>query len=153
VELEAIKQALNLEKAVEGADLVINRFKLQTDLSAVRGAPRGAPGAAVFRYPLVRHLLRALRHFLFMIRFLAADLWREVRVRAKKALRRRAVIAYVTDPEPLNLRTGDVLVTDATHHAISSGQTKAKSLAPYFNLFWRYCQTKTTSGRYSQMSG
>ena len=24
-----IKQALNLEKAVEGADLVINRFKLQ----------------------------------------------------------------------------------------------------------------------------
>ena len=29
VELEAIKLALNLEKAVEGADLVINRFKLQ----------------------------------------------------------------------------------------------------------------------------
>lgn len=29
VELDAIKQALNLEKAVEGADLVINRFKLQ----------------------------------------------------------------------------------------------------------------------------
>lgn len=67
-----------------------------------------------------------------MIRFLAADLWREVRVRAKKALRRRAVIAYVTDPEPLNLRPGDVLVTDATHNAISSGQTKAKSLATLF---------------------
>jgi hypothetical protein len=29
VELEAIKHALNLEKTVEGADLVINRFKLQ----------------------------------------------------------------------------------------------------------------------------
>ena len=29
MELEAIKQALNLEKRVEGADLVINRFKLQ----------------------------------------------------------------------------------------------------------------------------
>ena len=29
VELEAIKQALNLEMTVEGADLVINRFKLQ----------------------------------------------------------------------------------------------------------------------------
>jgi hypothetical protein len=29
VELDAIKQALNLEKTVEGADLVINRFKLQ----------------------------------------------------------------------------------------------------------------------------
>lgn len=29
VELEAVKQALNLETAVEGADLVINRFKLQ----------------------------------------------------------------------------------------------------------------------------
>jgi len=29
VELEVIKQALNLEKTVEGADLVINRFKLQ----------------------------------------------------------------------------------------------------------------------------
>jgi hypothetical protein len=29
LDLEAIKQALNLEKAVEGADLAINRFKLQ----------------------------------------------------------------------------------------------------------------------------
>jgi hypothetical protein len=29
VELDAIKQALNLERTVEGADLVINRFKLQ----------------------------------------------------------------------------------------------------------------------------
>ena len=29
MELEAIKQALNLEKTVEGADLVVNRFKLQ----------------------------------------------------------------------------------------------------------------------------
>ena len=29
LELDAIKQALNLEKAVEGADLTLNRFKLQ----------------------------------------------------------------------------------------------------------------------------
>ena len=29
MELEAIKQALNLERTVEGADLVLNRFKLQ----------------------------------------------------------------------------------------------------------------------------
>src|SRR6202453_612682 len=29
VELEAIKQALNVERTVEGADLVVNRFKLQ----------------------------------------------------------------------------------------------------------------------------
>jgi hypothetical protein len=29
VELDAIKQALNLERIVEGADLVVNRFKLQ----------------------------------------------------------------------------------------------------------------------------
>ena len=29
LELEAIKQALNLEKAVDGADLTLNRFKLQ----------------------------------------------------------------------------------------------------------------------------
>jgi hypothetical protein len=29
LDLEAIKQALNLEKSVEGADLAINRFKLQ----------------------------------------------------------------------------------------------------------------------------
>jgi hypothetical protein len=27
--LEAIKQALNLERTVEGADLILNRFKLQ----------------------------------------------------------------------------------------------------------------------------
>jgi len=31
LDLEAIKQALNLEKAVEGADLTINRFKLQVN--------------------------------------------------------------------------------------------------------------------------
>jgi hypothetical protein len=29
LDLEAIKQALNLEKALEGADLTINRFKVQ----------------------------------------------------------------------------------------------------------------------------
>ena len=29
VELETIKQALNVERTVEGAELVINRFKLQ----------------------------------------------------------------------------------------------------------------------------
>jgi hypothetical protein len=31
LDLEAIKQALNLEKAVEGADLALNRFKLQVN--------------------------------------------------------------------------------------------------------------------------
>jgi hypothetical protein len=31
LDLEAIKQALNLEKAVEGADLTLNRFKLQVN--------------------------------------------------------------------------------------------------------------------------
>jgi hypothetical protein len=29
LDLEAIKQSLNLEKAVDGADLTLNRFKLQ----------------------------------------------------------------------------------------------------------------------------
>jgi hypothetical protein len=29
LELDAIKQALNLEQVVEGADLTLNRFKLQ----------------------------------------------------------------------------------------------------------------------------
>ena len=38
------------------------------------------------------------------------------------------MIAYVTDSAPLNLHTGDVLVTDASHHAIASGQTSAKVL-------------------------
>jgi hypothetical protein len=31
LDLEGIKQALNLEKGVDGADLVLNRFKLQVN--------------------------------------------------------------------------------------------------------------------------
>ena len=31
LDLEGIKQALNLEKAVDGADLALNRFKLQVN--------------------------------------------------------------------------------------------------------------------------
>lgn len=63
-----------------------------------------------------------------MTRFISNDLWKVVARQTKSAGRRRAAIAYVTRDLPLRLRDSDVLITDATKHAISSGQTSAAIL-------------------------
>ena len=58
---------------------------------------------------------------------LTGKVWRGVAKRAHAAPTRRAAIAYVTVDE-LQLRAGDVLVTDASRRAIKYAQTDAKLL-------------------------
>jgi hypothetical protein len=60
-------------------------------------------------------------------RVLSPDLWKATRLQARKAQRRKAAIAYVTR-DLIGFRKGDVLVMDASRHAIASGETDARLL-------------------------
>ena len=62
-----------------------------------------------------------------MQRVLSSDLWKTVTAQARKAKQRQAAIAYVTE-DHLNLKSGDVLVVDASEGTIRSGGTDAKLL-------------------------
>lgn len=62
-----------------------------------------------------------------MQKVLSTDLWKAVRAQARKARQRKAAIAYVTR-DLVGFRKGDVLVMDASHHAIASGETSARLL-------------------------
>lgn len=64
---------------------------------------------------------------------LSDGLWKEVRSQARSARQRSAAIAYVTQ-DHLGLKRNDILVTNASSHAISCGETDAKLLR---NLFKR----------------
>lgn len=61
-----------------------------------------------------------------MNELLCDDLWPTIRKLAHKAAVRRAAVAYVTSDEILRFTEGDVLVTDASDHAIAAGQTSAR---------------------------
>ena len=67
-----------------------------------------------------------------MTRFIANNVWKAIAKTAKNTGRRRAAIAYVTRIPPLNLGTGDILITDASKHAIASGHTSASVLRELF---------------------
>jgi hypothetical protein len=56
-----------------------------------------------------------------------AKLWSNIRSKARKAKRRRLAIAYVTK-DLIGLKKGDLLVVDASIHAIRFGETSAKLL-------------------------
>jgi hypothetical protein len=58
---------------------------------------------------------------------LTDKIWREVAKRARSEQSRKAAIAYVTTDD-VGLCAGDVLITDASSHAIRSGQTDARLL-------------------------
>jgi phosphatidylserine/phosphatidylglycerophosphate/cardiolipin synthase-like enzyme len=58
---------------------------------------------------------------------LSSDLWKVIRAKARTAKRRKAAIAYVTQ-ELVRFPKGDVLVTDASEHAIACGETDASLL-------------------------
>jgi hypothetical protein len=62
-----------------------------------------------------------------MQKVLSAGIWKEIAKRAKTAEVRKAAIAYFTQ-ELVDFRDGDVLVVDASRHAISTNQTDAKLL-------------------------
>lgn len=62
-----------------------------------------------------------------MQKVLSNGLWKVVRAQARKAKRCQAAIAYVTQ-DLIGLKKGDVLVSDASNRAISSGETDARLL-------------------------
>jgi hypothetical protein len=57
-----------------------------------------------------------------MQKVLSSDLWKTVRVQARKARQRKAAIAYVTR-DLVGFRKGDVLVVNASTGAITNGET------------------------------
>jgi hypothetical protein len=61
-------------------------------------------------------------------RILTTEIWHEAKKLARTASSRKLAVAYVT-ADHVGLRTGDVLVTDASPRSIKSGQTDAKLLA------------------------
>lgn len=63
-----------------------------------------------------------------MNELLCDDLWPTIRKLAHRAAVRRAAVAYVTSDEILRFTGGDVLVTDASDHAIAAGHTSARLL-------------------------
>jgi len=65
-----------------------------------------------------------------LTRVLFGDLlWQEIERRAKGAHRTKAAIAYVTKVSPSALKSGDVLVVDASDGAIATGQTSSVVLS------------------------
>ncbi|MEO8736069.1 MAG: phospholipase D-like domain-containing protein [Edaphobacter sp.] len=62
-----------------------------------------------------------------MTRFLSSDLWPSLEIAAETAQDKRIAVAYFTQ-DYLRLAKDDVLVTDASNSAISSGQTSAQVL-------------------------
>ena len=67
-----------------------------------------------------------------MDELLSDNLWPTIKRLAKRSSSKRAAVAYVTSEEYVEFGEGDVLVTDASHEAIASGQTNAKLLERAF---------------------
>jgi phosphatidylserine/phosphatidylglycerophosphate/cardiolipin synthase-like enzyme len=68
-----------------------------------------------------------------MIRLVSGDLWKEIKKLAKKSQVKMAAIAYVTHDSLIRFGKGDLLIVDASDHAITSGQTSA----PVLNKAWK----------------
>jgi hypothetical protein len=63
------------------------------------------------------------------IDFINAELWSTLEKRSKTAKRRYAAIAYVTSDTRVSFGRDDVVVVDASDHAVISGQTDRELLA------------------------
>jgi hypothetical protein len=63
-----------------------------------------------------------------MIRLVSGDLWKEIKKLARKSQVKMAAIAYVTHDSLIRFGKGDLLIVDASDHAITSGQTSAPVL-------------------------
>ncbi len=62
-------------------------------------------------------------------RLVSDAIWNDIAALAKKAVVRRAAVAYVTDVESIPFQAGDTLITDASDSSISHGSTNAPTLA------------------------
>jgi phosphatidylserine/phosphatidylglycerophosphate/cardiolipin synthase-like enzyme len=67
-----------------------------------------------------------------MEELLSDNLWTTIKRLARKSSVKRAAVAYVTSEGFITFADGDVLITDASDHAIASGDTNAKVLARAF---------------------
>jgi hypothetical protein len=67
-----------------------------------------------------------------MNELLSDNLWATIKRLAKKSSAKQAAVAYVTSEEFVTFADGDVLITDASDHAIAAGLTNAKVLARAF---------------------
>ena len=63
-----------------------------------------------------------------MNELLSNGLWPRLRQLAKRAKKKQAAIAYVTDDTKIAFGKGDILITDASDEAIKAGQTSAAVL-------------------------
>jgi hypothetical protein len=61
------------------------------------------------------------------------DVWHKIALPINKSLRRSVVVSYITSKSLIRFKKGDVLICDATEHAISIGQTSANLL----NDLWK----------------
>jgi hypothetical protein len=64
-----------------------------------------------------------------MNELLSDNLWTTIKGLAEKCRAKRAAVAYVTTDRFVKFGQGDILVTDASDHAIATGQTSAQILA------------------------
>jgi hypothetical protein len=62
------------------------------------------------------------------------ELWPTISKHSKAATSTRAAISYFTSDTYLHFNAGDVLIIDASDHAIEKGQTSAKTGANVFLL-------------------
>lgn len=83
-----------------------------------------------------------------MNELLTAGLWPRLRKLAKRAHKKSAAVAYVTDDRYVIFENGDVLVTDASDEAIKSGQTSAALLKAAFK---RKAQIVSITGLHSKV--
>jgi hypothetical protein len=63
-----------------------------------------------------------------MLEIVSDTLWARIQELAQKATYKYAAIAYVTNESHVKFGKGDVLVVDASDHAVRAGQTSAKVL-------------------------
>lgn len=83
-----------------------------------------------------------------MNELLSDSLWDTIKRLGKKASSKRAAVAYVTSEEFVKFTEGDVLVTDASDHAIALGQTDAQVLA---NAFKRKAELYSLPGLHTKV--
>jgi hypothetical protein len=68
-----------------------------------------------------------------MNELLSSGLWQRLRKLPKRANKKFAAIAYVTDDTKIAFGKDDVLITDASDEAVKSGQTSAAVLKAALN--------------------
>lgn len=83
-----------------------------------------------------------------MNELLCDKLWPTIGRLAKRSASKRAAIAYVSSDKLIKFGKGDVLVTDASNHAIAMGQTSAEVL---HRAFKRSAQLYSLSGLHAKV--